>query len=262
MAKQLFRTVLVIGDNPDTIIQQYNADNINFRKKHLFLKRNDAKQHKQTKIKILKESFNNNSLTLQQKELTKEYISILEEMSDLEYFLDITQDCTYDEQTGDAYKEFNPNACYKSVRSPQKVFEESGEESGFCNPFKLKDDYISYSAYKNDIDWSLNHLYNQHVYKITWEMIKEGKKPRTQAEKTIKKNMENRKGYFDNFKNKEDYITYNTSFWTYGIATENKYEDPDELNIPMNDWIKGFYDNYIKNLPEDTLLTIYEVQSI
>lgn len=259
---QLFKTILVIGDNPDEIINKYSADNVNG--KQLYLRRNDAENHRQNKIKLLKESLNNNSssLTEQQKSLTIDYINILSEMTDLDYFLDITEGCTYDENTGDAYKAFNPNAFYKSVRSPQKVFEEYAEESGFCNPFKLFDDYISYSAEKKDIDWSRNHLFNKHVYEITWDMVVNGMKPRNEAENTIYENMKNRKGYFKNFKDKDDFVNYSTSFWTYGIATEEKYEDADEIGIDMNSWIKNFYDNYIKNLPDNTLLTIYEVQSI
>lgn len=260
MPKQLFRTVLVIGDNPEEIIQKYNADNITGKK--LFLKREDAKKHKQSKIRLLKENLNIPQFTEQQKELTREYIEILSDMTDLEYFLDVTEGCSYDEKTGDAYKEFNPDAYYKSVRSPQKVFEIDGEESGFCNPFRLKDDYISYSSYKKDIDWTLNHLHNKHVYEITWDMVLNGKKPRTEAEHTIYNNMKNRKGYFNNFKDKNDFVSYCTSFWTYGVATEEHYEDADELGTDMNSWIKNFYDKYIKNLPEDTLLTIYEVQAI
>lgn len=260
MAKQLFRTILVIGDNPDDIIKKYSADNITGN--HLFMKRKDAENHRQSKIKLLKETLNKQSLTEQQKNLTKEYIDILSEMTDLEYFLDVTEGCTYDEDNGDAYKEGNPDAHYKSVRSPQKTLEETNEESGFCNPFKLYDNCIAYSAYKDEIDWNLNHLHNKHVYEITWDMIKEDKKPRTDAEHTIYENMKNRKGYFENFKDKKDYVSYCTSFWTYGVATEKEYNDADELGLSMNEWIKTFYDNYIKDLPEDTLLTLYEVQSI
>lgn len=260
MAKQLFRTILVIGDNPDEIIQKYNADNVTG--KQLFLKRKDAEKHRQNKIKLMMGNLNNPTLSEQQIELTREYIDILNDMSDLDYFLDITQGCIYDDNTGDAYKEYNPNAYYKCVRSPQKTFEETGEESGFCNPFKLKDNYVSYSAYKDDIDWSLNHLCNKHVYEITWDMIKNNRKPKTDAENTIYENMKNRKGYFENFKDKESYVSYCTSFWTYGVATKDKYEDADELNIPIDEWIKNYYNKYIKELSDDTLLTLYEVQSI
>ena len=260
MAKQLFRTVLVIGENPDEIIKKYDAENITG--KHLFFKRDEAEQHRKNKILLLKKSLDDTHFTEQQKELTREYIEILSEMTDLEYFLDLTEGCEYDNETGDAYKEYNPNSFYKAPRSPQKTLEKIGEESGFCNPFKLKDDYIAYSAYKDEIDWGLNHLHNKHVYEIAWDMIVNGKEPRTEAEETIKKNMGNRKGYFENFKDKEDYVSYCTSFWAYGVATNDKYEDGDELGVSMNEWIKNFYNKYIKDLPEDTLLTLYEVQSI
>lgn len=258
MPKQFLRTILVIGDNPDEIIKKYDANNITG--KHLFLKRSNAAEHKKNRLLLMKGSLNNFNLNDLQKEMLHNEIEDIEDMSEIEYFMSVTEGCTYDENTGDAYKEFNPNAFYKSVRSPQKIFEEKGEESGFCNPFKLKEDYISYSAEKGEIDWSKNHLYNKHVYEIAWDLIVNGKKPRTEAEKTIQENMKNRRGYFNNFKDKDDYVSYSTSFWTYGVATKDKYEDIDELGLNGNDWIKNFYDKYIKNLSDDTLLTLYEVQ--
>lgn len=260
MGKQLFRTVLVIGNNPDDIINKYSADtNV---EKQLFMKRENAEQHRLNKIKFLEESVKLNNLKPSAVAFAKEYIEILKEMDELEYFLEVTEGCTYDDITGDAYKDYNPNAAYKSVRSPQKTLERIGEESGFCNPFILKEDYISYSCEKGEIDWSLNHLNKKHVYEIAWDMVVNGVEPRTEAEETIKKSMINRKAYFDNFKDKEDYVLYSTSFWTYGVATEEKYEDVDTFGGNVNDWIKNFYNKYIKDLPDNTLLTLYEVQSI
>lgn len=256
--KQLFRTVLVVGDNPTEIIKKYSQNTK--VEPYIFLKREDAGKHKEMRLKMLKASLNSDILSDNQIELTREVINIISEMTDLEYFIDVTADCEYyDDNTGDAYTTINPNAFYKNERSPQEVLEKSGEESGFCNPFKLYDDYISYSATKGEIDWSLNHLHNAHVYDIAWELIVNGKEPRTDAEKKIQENMKNRQGYFANFKDKNEYVSYCTSFWTYGIATNDEYQEVGKNN---KEWISTFYDKYIKDLPDDTLLTIYEVQGL
>lgn len=258
--KQQYRTILVIGDNPDDIIKKYSEDTK--VDEHLFLKRKDALKHKENRIALLENSLNMDFLTEQQKEMTREYIEILKEMTELEYFLDVTQGCTYSDNNGDAYTNKNPNAYYKYERSPQSVFEKTGEESGFCNPFKLKDDYISYSALKSEIDWSLNHLYNQQVYKSAWELVVEDREPINENENIIKKNMKNRTKYFENFSSKEDYVLHSTAFWTYGIATESYYKEVGMDGIDDKEWVKTFYDKFIKDIPENTLLTIYEVQGL
>lgn len=258
--RQYYRTVLVIGDNPKDIIKKYSEDTL--VNSHLFLKREDALKHKEHHVAMLENSIKSDFLSDKQKELTKEYIEILKEMDELEYFFEVTEGCTYDEKNGDAYTNKNSNAYYKYERSPQDVFEKTGEESGFCNPFKLKDDYISYSALKSEIDWSLNHLNNQEVYKSAWELVVEDREPLTENEKIIKEKMKNRINYFNNFVSKEDYILHSTAFWTYGIASEDFYKEVGMDGLNDKEWVKSFYDKFIKNLPDDTLLTLYEVQSI
>lgn len=257
--KQLFRTILVVGDEPENIIKKYS---LNTKvQPYLYLSRNKVETYKEYKIKCLQENLKLDFLTESQKMMINEQIEIIKEMTDDDFFFGITEGCSYDEH-GDAYTTDNPNAFYCNERSPQAIFEKTGETTGFCNPFKLYDDYISYSSYKKDIDWSLMHKNNANVYKRAWEIVMEGDKPKTKEEKIIKNNMINHKGYFSNFDNKEEYINYSTSFWTYGIATDSFYEEVGMYDVTDKEWITNFYDKYIKNLPEDTLLTIYEVQGI
>lgn len=259
--KQYYKTVLVVGDNPDDIIKKYSEDTL-LESSYLVAKRKDALKLKNNHINLLKKSLEEDILTNSQKKLTEDYISLIEETPELEYFLDSTEGCTYDSETGDAYSNKIPNAYYKYERSPQKIFEKTGEETGFCNPFKLKDDYISYSATKEEIEWELNHLYNQEVYEAAWELVVEDREPLNEKEKQIKDNMKNRKGYFQNFKNKQEYVLHSTAFWTYGIASESFYKEVGMDGINDKEWVSNFYDNFIKNLPNDTLLTIYEVQGL
>ena len=44
------------------------------------------------------------------------------------------------------------------------------------------------------------------------------------------------------------------------FKTDEKYEDMDDYKTRNIRWIDDFYDNFIKDLPDDTLLTIYEVK--
>ncbi len=258
--RQLFRTILVIGDEPDKIIEKYSEE---YKvEPHLFLKRSEAEKHRENHIRALSEMANDDRISDNKKDLIKEYIEYLREMTELDYFLEITNECTYDANTYDAYTTKNPNSFYKNVRSPQKVFEKSGEESGFCNPFKLYDDFISYSAQKNEIDWNLNHLHNQEIYKSAWELVVDNREPINEQEKIIKDKMKNRIKYFENFKTKEEYVLYSTAFWTYGIASADKYEEIGMNNETDIKWVCDFYDKYIKNLDENTRLTLYEVQGL
>lgn len=258
--KQLFRTILVIGDNPDEIIEKYSEDYE--IKPHIFLKRCEAEKHRENHIRLLSEMSNDNRISETRRTLIKDYIVSLQDMTELDYFLDVTNGCTYDKDTYDAYTTKNNNAFYKNVRSPQKVFEKTGEESGFCNPFKLYDDFISYSAQKDEIDWHLNHLHNQDIYKAAWELVVDNREPISEDEKTIKDKMKNRIKYFENFKSKEEYILYSTAFWTYGIASADKYEEIGMNNETDIKWVCDFYDKYIKNLNGNTRLTLYEVQGL
>lgn len=257
--KQNYRTVLVIGDDPKSIIKKYSEDTK--VEPYLFLRRADAATYKEQHILMLENTLQSIHLSENRQKLTKEFIETLKETPELEYFLNVTEGCTYDEQTGDAYTTKNPAAYYKYERTPQDVFEESGEESGFCNPFKLKEGYISYSALKSEIEWPLNHLYNQDTYKAAWELVVENREPLNEKEKIIKDNMKNRINYFKNFEDKEDYVLRSTAFWTYGVATEDFYIEVGMQGVGDKEWVKTFYDRFIKNLPDDTLLTLYEVFS-
>lgn len=259
--KQLFRTVLVIGNNPDEAIKKYSENTM--VEKHLYLRKCDAGKKKQEKLLLYEQVLEDGSfLNEEQKEAAKHVIESMRNRTDEEFFYLMTEGCTYDKETGDAYTERNTSAYYRNERSPQKTLEETGEETGFCNPFKLKDGSISYSAKKGDIDWPLNHLANQQIYKDAWELVIEDREPRTRTEGRIKKNMANRTSYFNNFATMEEYVLHSTSFWTYGVVNEDGYNEVGMDGNSDKEWVKTFYDKYVKGLPDDTLLTIYEVQGV
>lgn len=247
-----FFTVLVIGDNPDEKIKKYSQSTE--VEPYILHKRENAEEHRKIKIDLIKE-YQKTS----QDGIYDEYLKNIEAMSEDEYFASITKGCTYDDN-GDAYTTKNPRGYYKNERSPQKALDVTGEESGFSNPFYLKKGSISYTDKKGEIDWQRMHKHNTILYEYAWKMIVDGSEPKDDMQKTIYEHMKNRRGYFDNFKDMEEYVNYSTSFWTYGIINNDRYMDIDTVGSTDKEWVNNFYDSFIKDLPDDTLLTLYEVQ--
>jgi hypothetical protein len=70
--------------------------------------------------------------------------------------------------------------------------------------------------------------------------------------------MKNRRAYFDNFKNKETYVSWSTSFWGYAFVDQNGWHDIDSEKGEQIEWVNNFYDKFIKNLPENTRISVYE----
>ena len=127
----------------------------------------------------------------------------------------------------------------------------------FSVPFTLKDGTISFSAKKCDIDWDKMHLHNKEIYEAAWDMVMENKTPETDEEKLVYENMKNRTLSFQEFGNKETYVTSNTSFWGYAfLSEETNWIDAEKYD--QFTWMMNFYDTFIKPLPDDTLLTIVE----
>ena len=262
MSRQLYRIVLVIGDNHEEIIKKYSADTKVER--YLFMKREDANKHRLSRLKRIKTILDNKELPLteNQKELYKMMYLDIKDMSDADYYQEVTDGCHYDEITGDAYSDTNINDYYQYAHCPQKRFLKTKEESTFSNPFILKDGSRSYSAKVKEIDWSKMHMANTAPYIAAWEMVVEGRKPSNEQEQKIFDVMHTKVDYFkDNFKNKDEYVHHSCSFWCYGVATSDEYKELD-YTISDTEWIRTFYDKFIVPLDGEQRLTIYEVRSL
>ena len=70
--------------------------------------------------------------------------------------------------------------------------------------------------------------------------------------------MKNRTMYFSKFKTKENYVIHSTAFWGYAFLSEKTGWKELEEHMNQFDWVSHFYDNFIKPLDENTLLTIFE----
>ena len=74
--------------------------------------------------------------------------------------------------------------------------------------------------------------------------------------------MKNRTDYFFNFKNKEEYVDYSTMFFTFGIATKHSFISRNEMVESEIDYVRTYFDKYIKTIEGNPTLSIYEVRSL
>lgn len=263
MARSVFRTVLVIGDNHEEIIKKYSLDTV--VEPYVRYKRDEASKLQKKHLQFLESILTNPNFTMteRQKEMYKNMYLDFKEMDDFDYYLHITDGCKYDEKTGNALSTENPNAFYRGEKCyHQRLIATNGkEEAPFSNPFKMKDGSKAYIAHYNDIDWSLNHMYGTYIYQRAWELCVDDDEPQNEQEKKIKESMSNRLDYFMNFKDCDEYVRHSCSFWTYGVATKDKYEEV-SFKISDKEWVANFYKKYIKNIKGNPLLAIYEVRSL
>lgn len=254
-----FRTLLVIGDNHAEIAKLYSLDTM--VKPYLRYKFDNKTKYHIDQMKILEKQIQatqdtNPKLCNMYKDLYKK----TSEMDDFEFYQQLTVGCIYDDK-GDAWSVENPNAYYHFEKCYDKrIKEDQRNEAPFSNPFILKDGTKAYSAKMKDIDWSKNHMVNTDMYRITWEICVDGRKPENEEEQLIYDTLHLKQVYFENFDDIDTYITHNTAFWTYGVATAEKYECGKQDTAI--EWTTQFFDKYIKNLPEETVLTIYEIKLI
>lgn len=257
MAGGGFRTLLVIGENHLEIAQKYSLDTkVDPYIRYRF---DDAKQLHVKYLKVLEDLIkktqnNNKKLADKYKEMYDEY----REMDDFEYYQQLTYGCKYDDN-GDAWSDENPNAHYQYEKCYDKrIKQDQSNESSFSNPLILKSGKKAYSALMGEIDWSKNHMYNTEIYKSAWDICVNGREPVTKEEKLIKQNFGRRNDYFANFKNADEYIKHNCSFWCYGVATNDDYTCADTSD-PIK-WTGDFFDRFVKGLSDNERLSIYEIK--
>ena len=236
---------IVAGDNYKEILEKYNK-NIKVDYRVVYYKKN-AKDLQQTYLSLYQSLINNQSLDTNEKEIINDTIELIKSQTPEEFFEDYTEEYEHDND-GNAISNENPNGKYTSYAIGQL----------FSTPFKLKNGETTFSAKKGDIDWGKMHLYNQEIYKAAWETVMENAIPKNKEEVLVYENMKNRTEYFKNFGNKETYVASSTAFWGYAFVSELTDWVELEDNINQFDWIMSYYDNFIKNLSDNTILTIIE----
>lgn len=254
-----FRTLLVIGDNHEDIAAKYSLDTE--VPKYLRYHFDDASSLHIQELKMIEASIkaaqsNNHPMLGHFKDMYDE----ISEMNDFEFYQQFTYGCWYDED-GNAWSRENPDAHYQYQKCYDKrIRQDQRDEAPFSNPFILKDGTKAYCAKKGEIDWNKMHMANTDIYYSAWAVCVDNKEPETEEERLIKSNFSNRKDYFKNFKNADEYVAHSCAFWTYGVATEKEYKCGEQTTAI--DWTTKFYDRFIKNLSDDTMLSIYEIKLI
>lgn len=260
--KSVIRTMLVIGDEPDVQVAKFAQETK--VEPYVKAKLDDVNKLKESHLSMIEKCMESDvlKLTVAQREMYKDMYLEIKEMDDIDYFISITGDCYYDEETGDAVTTENPQAKYMGAKCYDRRIRLTGEEAPCSTPFVLRDGTKAYSARVDEIDWNKIHMNNVGVYESAWEVCVEGRKPSNEMEETIYRNMANRHDYFLNFKDKDEYVRHSCSFWTYAVIRDGKYES---VTYKMSDkeWVAKFYGNYILPLidgGENPLVSLYEIR--
>lgn len=238
---------LVAGDNPEVLMSPYDK-NIKTEPRVVY-KFADAGKLRSQYIKLYTALVESDTIPEGSfKEDAKDKLAVIQNQSDTEFYLDLTEDYEHDKDTGDALTTENPDGKWSSYRMGKF----------FSLPFILKDGTETFQARKGDINWELMHLHGGEIYQRAWEMVMEGSEPQNDYEQQIYKNMKARTAYFEKFGTKENYVLSNTAFWAYAFVTKtgNWLELEDDMDQFV--WVGKFYESFVDPLPDDTLLTIYE----
>lgn len=241
--------VLVVGENPEQIIGKYDSNTrAEARRIYEYAKAEEYKRNYLNSLRNILASYKDGDGPINP-EILQEEISDIESMSAQDYYFEMVAEpgIELDEVTCDAYSTDNPDGKFISHRIA----------GYFALPLILKDGREVYTALKGEVDWDKVHLANQHPYEVAWDTVVEGKTPNGPEEHNIYENMKNRTHYFTNFESRAHYIAASTAFWEYAYVDENGWVELDGKQ-PQFDWVINFFDRFVKPLPDDARLTIYE----
>ncbi len=240
-----FFSVMVVGDNHKELMDKYSLDlEVDSYVRYEYLK---ADKYQSNSIKALDNLLSHGDeigLEPQVKESLERRIKTLKGMTPFEYYRELTEGMYYDEN-GNALSTENPNGHWKTARIGKN----------FSLPLKLKDGTETYSAKACDIDWDAMNEPTE-LYEAAWEMVVDGREPTNEQEERVYESMKDKSAYFSNFKNKEDYVTYSTSYWNYAFVNKDGWVDM--VNEDERKWINNFYDRFIATIDPNDLVTIYE----
>jgi hypothetical protein len=116
MDKSTLRTVFVVGNNPTTLLDKYDANKqVDQYIKYRYL--DAAKMHKSsiTAVSNLLSNADKIQLNKFQKDYFQEKLKALKSLSDFEYYRTVTDGLYYDEE-GNALTTENPNGKWKTCK--------------------------------------------------------------------------------------------------------------------------------------------------
>lgn len=239
---------IVAGEQPDELMKPYD---INKKvEPYTLYEYKNAKKIKNIWINEYEKRLMSDNISKMEIDYINEAIDELKEMSDDEFFecIVLTNKNTFFDPDGNIKSNINQNGKWVSYNLG-KIY---------SIPFFTKDGREVFQAKKSEIDWDKVHLSGKEIYKRVWEMVMEKSLPNDEQEKALFDNMKDKESYLENFKTKENYVVSNTAFWGYAFLSEETGWIDAEDSVNQFSWITEYYDKFIKNLSEDTILTIYE----
>lgn len=247
-------SVMCVGKNPEEIMSKYGKN----KKVEPYVKYkfSDAKAYKEGAILALEKS-------LESKEKfegrSDEFFDIMEmrieglkRMSDIDYFLEMTEGMDYDEDQN-AVTDENPDGKWYSCKLATDQF----------YPLVLKDGTNSFSAKNSDIDWEKVHMEQSKVlmYLRVWDMVIGGAAPETDKEKIMYNHMSGQKDYLLKFGSRENYAKYCSAYWCTAFVDENGWHDAWADRVKdFNEWILNFYDRFVKDLSPDDNVMVFDCE--
>lgn len=130
----------------------------------------------------------------------------------------------------------------------------------------LKEENKTDQALKGYIDFSPDKKEIERLKRF-WEVFIEGDEPKNEIEEKYKFQIYNKKFYIDRYKTKEYYIKTSSEFSTYAVVKDSVWYAKGEMgwfacssetHEESRDWDDNFYDIWIKDLPDNTLLTVVD----
>lgn len=238
-------SVLVIGDLPEEQMSKFD-DNKDVEP-YILYRYKDSEKLKKIQIDVYNK-YLKSTKDLKSRNILIDKINSLKKMNSDEFFQMIGQYYYFDKDKN-IISTNNPLGRWVTCEKNGELFSKK--------LLNLSGEYVS-SEIKQNIDWDKIHKQQQDAdkYNRTWELCVEKLEPENTNDINIIKNMENFIGYFESFKNCQQYIDYNTSFFTNAIVINGIWFDMSDCD-PFN-WVINYYNNYIKNLDGDKLLTIFE----
>ena len=126
------------------------------------------------------------------------------------------------------------------------------------------------SAYVKDIDFSKMHRtekdYNEAIR--YWELVVDGAEPKNkEEEEAVKWSFYKPEYFIKRYKTKEKYAECDSSFVMWAVVKDGVWYEKgqmgwwamsSETDDEAVDWEINFFDRFIKDLPEDTLITVVD----
>jgi len=236
---------IVAGDNPSELMGRYDRN----RKvtPYVVYQYSDAEKLRQEYIKSYQKMLDSISNEYDE-EYIKDTIMDLTEMTSDDFYYDITEGLNIDPDNGNAMSDVNKDGKFTYYNIGKM----------FSMPFLTKDGREVFQAKKGDIDWDKIHLSNSYIYERAWDMVMGDSKPENDYEQKIYDNMHDKVAYFQKFENKDNYVISNTAFWGYAFVSDKTgWKEATEVDDQFV-WMANYYNVFIQNLSDNTLLTIYE----